>query len=97
MTVKAKSPSPVVKYTTLKKKNVAIAAKNAVTVSEAKGTVTYSKVSGPKKISVAKSGKITVTKGLAKGTYKVKIKVIAAGGTNYKKGSKTITIKVIVK
>ena len=41
------------------------------------GTITYVKKSGNSKITVAKDGKVTVKKGLKKGTYKVKIKVKA--------------------
>ena len=70
----------------------------AIKVSKQQGTVTYAKKSGNKKISInKKTGVITVKKGLAKGTYKVKIKVKAAGNANYKASSKkvvTVTIKV---
>ena len=95
LTVKAKKPS--VKYSKLKKKNQTIALKNWVTVSKAQGKVTYKKSSGNKKITVSKAGKITVKKGLKKGTYKVKIKVTAAGNANYKAKTKTVTVKIIVK
>jgi len=46
---------------------------------------------------VSKTGKVTVKKGLKKGTYKVKIKVSAAAVTNYNAASATKTIKVVVK
>ena len=49
------------------------------------------------KITVAKTGKITVKKGLKKGTYKVKLRVTAAGNKNYKKKAKTVVVKVRVK
>ena len=71
--------------------------------SKAQGKVTYKKVSVikkkfAKKITVnKKTGKITVKKGLKKGTYKLKIKVTAAGTTAYKAGSKTVTVKIKVK
>ena len=73
----------------------------AVTVSKARGTVKYtlssvSKAKFKKYFKVnAKTGKITVKKGLKKGTYTVKIKVSAAGNGNYLPGAKTV--KVIVK
>lgn len=96
LTVKAKKPA--VKYAALKAKDQTVARKAALTVSKAKGTVTYAKVSGSKKITVSKkTGKITVKKGLKKGTYKVKIKVKAAGNKNYKAAEKTVTVKIIVK
>ena len=68
-------------------------------VSGNKTTVTYKKTSGNKKITVnAKTGKLTVKKGLKKGkTYTVKIKVKAKASTNYKAASKTIKVKVKVK
>ena len=102
---KAKNPfspsgkSPSVKYSKLKKANQTIAASKAFKLTSPKGAVTYSKSSGHKKITIAKStGKITVKKGLKKGTYKVKVKVKAAGNSNYKPSAeKTVTVKVIVK
>ena len=42
----------------------------------------------------AKTGKITVKKGLKKGTYKLKIKVNAAGNSAYKAARKTITVTI---
>lgn len=95
LTVKAKKPT--VKLAKLKKKNQTIARKKAVTVSKAQGKVTYKKASGNKKITVSKAGKITVKKGLKKGTYKVKIKITAAGNATYKAATKTVTVKIKVK
>jgi len=43
-----------------------------------------------------KNGKITIKKKLKRGTYKLKIKVTAAGNASYKPGSKTITVKIKV-
>mgnify|MGYP002626131174 CR=1 FL=1 len=97
-TLTAKGKTVTVKFAKLKKKNQTVARKNAITVSKAQGTVTYVKASGNKKITVnKKTGKITVKKGLKKGTYKVKIKVTAAGTTKYKKATKTITVTIKVK
>ena len=76
-----------------------------MTVSRAQGRLSYKLVSAKKggknfrkKISVnAKTGKITVKKGLKKGTYKVKVKVRAAGNANYKASAwKTVKFKVRV-
>ena len=63
------------------------------------GRLTYKKASGSKKITVnKKTGKITAKKGLKKDTYKVKIKVKAAGNSNYKASAvKTTTVKIQVK
>ena len=95
-TLSAKAKKPTVKYSKLKKKTQYITRKEAITVSNAKGTVNYTKSSGNKKITVdKKTGKITVKKGLKKGTYKVKVKVKAAGTSAYK--SKTVTVTVTIK
>ncbi len=104
-TLKVKGKKPALKYSKLKKKSQTIARKKAMTVSKAKGTVTYKLSSAKKgKKSVKKyfkvnkkTGKITVKKGLKKGTYRVKIKVKAAGTTAYKAMTKTVTVTIKVK
>ena len=69
-----------------------------VVVKGAQGKVTYKKASGSAKLSIGKStGKITVKKGTKKGTYKLKVKITAAGSTNYAAATVTKTIKVKVK
>jgi len=95
MTVTVKSPT--VKYSKLKKKNQTIKKANAFTIKNAKGTVTFKKVSGNSKITISKTGKITLKKGLKKKTYRLKVKVTAAGNKTYKKKSKTVTVKIKVK
>ena len=96
MTVKAKTVK--IKYSKLKKKAQTVKIRKALTVKKAKGKVTYKKKKGNKKITVnKKSGKIKIKKGLKKGTYPVKIKVTAAGTKNYKKGSRTVSVKIKVK
>ncbi len=81
-----------------KVKSAAQAITGAVTVSKAQGKVTYVKSKGAAALTVNKStGAITVKKGTAKGTYKIVIKVTAAGNTNYKSGSKSVTVTVVVK
>lgn len=97
MTVKANAKTAKAK--TLKKKAVTLS--KPVTVKKAKGAVSYKNVStqkAAKKFTVnAKNGKITLAKGTKKGTYKVKVKVTAAGNKSYKPLSKTVTVKVRVK
>ena len=95
--ITAKSKTATVKYSKLKKKNQTVERKNAITVSKAQGSVTYAKSSGNKKITVAKNGKITVKKGLKKGTYKVKIKVTASGNSTYKAKSNTVAVTIKIK
>jgi len=78
-------------------KNQTIKAKKAFSITKAKGTVTYKKTKGNAKVKVAKTGKVTVKRGLKKGTYKVKVKVTAKGTTAYKAGSKVATLIIVIK
>lgn len=75
--------------------------KKAVKVSwgcNAKTTLSYKKASGDKKISVsAKTGKITLKKGLKKGSYTFKVAVNAKASSSYKATSKAFSLKVKVK
>ncbi len=90
--------TPTVKYSKLKKADQKIAAKKMFQMNGAVGKISYSKSSGNKKIGInKKTGELVLKKGLSKGTYTVKLKVTAAGNKNYKKGTKTVTVKVIVK
>ena len=87
-----------IKYSELKKKSKTVKRNNAIKVKNNKGKVTYTKKSGSKKITINKNtGKIKVKKGLKKGNYKVKIAVRAAGTSNYKALTKTITVTIKVK
>ena len=96
-TLTANGKTATVKFKNLKKKNQTVAQKNAFSISKAQGKVTYKKSGGNKSITVSSAGKITVKKGLKKGTYKVKVKVTAAGNATYKSGSKTVTVTIKVK
>ena len=110
--VKGKNPiklgarTVTVKYSKLKKKAQTIKRAKLITVSKAQGKLTYKLVSAKKgktsfnkyfKVN-SKNGNVTVKKGLKKGTYKVKVKVKAAGNRNYNPSSwKNVTSKVLVK
>ncbi|MCR5208403.1 MAG: hypothetical protein K6C14_08015, partial [Eubacterium sp.] len=96
-TLYAKGKTVKLKKSTVKKKSVVIKRTKAITVKNAKGALSFKKSKGNKKITVAKNGKITVKKGLKKGTYKIKIRVTAAGNSGYRSGVKTVTVKIIVK
>ena len=104
-TLKIKAKTATVKGSTKGKKGTLKKTKKlAVTkvikfTSKGQGAKTYVKKSGNKKITIAKkTGKVTVKQGLKKGTYKVKVKVKAAGNANYKASKwKTVTFKIIVK
>ncbi|MCR4710489.1 MAG: hypothetical protein K5653_09580 [Clostridiales bacterium] len=102
--VKAKNPLAVtgrtatVKYSKLKSSKQTLLVSKVLNFSnKGKGTRTYTKVSGNSKIVINKTtGKVTVKKGLKKGTYSVKVKVKAAGNSNYKALTKSVTFKVKV-
>ena len=93
MAVSVKTPVTI-SASKLKKKARTV---KAITVTNAKGKVKYTKVSGSKKITLNKNGKITVKKGTKKGKYKMKVAVIAAGDKNYEATSKIVDVKVVVK
>lgn len=95
-TLVAKGKAVTVKYSKLKKKNQSLSRKKVITIKNPQGALSYKKSKGNKKITVSKAGKITVKKGLKKGTYKVKIKVTASGNENYKALTKTVTVKITV-
>ena len=101
MSAAAVKSGAAVKYARLKKKAQYISAKKAFVVKDPVGKVTYKltkKDSKAKnKIKVSSTGKITVAKGLKKGTYNIKVKVTAAGNSYYKSKSKTVTLKIVVK
>ncbi|MCR5667381.1 MAG: hypothetical protein K6G01_11215 [Eubacterium sp.] len=95
-TIKVKAVKKKISYKKVKKKSCKLS--RPVTVKSAKGKVTYSKSSGSSRLKVAKkTGKVTVKKGTSSGTYTIKIKVKAAGNSNYKAASKIVKCKVIVK
>lgn len=103
MTVKAKTVT--VKGKSLKKKSKSIAGTKALTVSKAEGKLSYKLASAKKgkknfgkmfKVD-AKTGKVTMKKGLKTGTYMVTVKVRAKGNANYLSSAwKSVTIKVKV-
>ena len=97
LNVKAKTVK--VKFSKLKKKAQNLKVTQVVKfTNKGQGTLTYNKVNGNNKITInKKTGKVTIKKGLKKGTYKVKMKIKAKGNTNYKASAfKTITFKIKV-
>ena len=98
---KASPLKKTVKYKKLKKKTRKVTC--PVTVSGSQGEVSYaiksvSKKAAKKKLSIdAKSGKITVRKGLKKGKYAVTIAVTAAGTQNYLPATQTVKAVIQVK
>ena len=112
-TLKAAGKTVSLSVKKLKKKSCVIKRSKAISIKNAKGPVTYQKVQVSKKnkknkyikkakyakkiIVNKKTGKITVKKGLKKGTYKLKVKVTAAGNSKYKPATKTVTVKLKIK
>ena len=95
--MKASGKKLTVNASVLKKKNIVINKAKAFQVTKAKGKVTFQMIKGNNKIKVAKNGKITVKKGLKKGTYRIQVKVTAAGNDIYKKMTKKVYVTIIVK
>lgn len=94
----AKAKTVTVKYSKLKKKAQTISGKKAFTVKNAKGKVFYFKADGNKKIKIdEETGKVTVPKGLKKGTYKVGVNVFDDGNEEYFEKEVFTTLKIKVK
>jgi hypothetical protein len=85
-----------VKASALKKNSAKFNLKTTV-VNDKITSIKYTKKSGSKKITVSKSGKVTVKKGLKKGTYNVKVKIAVTLKNANNKASEVKTIKVIVR
>ena len=97
-TLKVTAKTAAVKYSKVKKAAVKLAVGKVLTVKKAVGSVTYVKKSGNKKITIAKkTGKVTVKKGIKKGTYSIKVSVKAAGNSSYKAKTLTKVFKIKVK
>ena len=95
----AKGKKATVKFKKLKKKNRKLAVSKVINYSsKGIGTLTYTKSSGNKKITINKTtGKVTVKKGLKKGTYKVKVDITASGTPTYEKATISVTFRIRVK
>lgn len=90
----------VVKFKKLKKRAQTVAVSKVIAFRKASGgTLSFRKVSGNKKITInQKTGKVTVKKGMKKGSYKVKVKVSDAGNNNYEPSEwKTVAFSIIIK
>ena len=80
-----------------KKKKISVKRSKAIAVSNVTGELVFKKTKGNKKITVANNGKITIKKGLKKGKYKIRVKVLDSGNRNFKSGVKNVTVIIIVK
>ena len=93
--LKTKITSKNVSYNALRKKAQVFTLGASVS---SKGKLTYAKTAGSSAFTVNKTnGKITVKKGLKKGTYKIKVKISAKATANYNAGTKTVLVTVRVK
>ena len=93
-TIKVKTTSANVRYANLRSRAQVFSLGASV---NSKGKLTYKKVSGSSAISVASNGRVTVKKGMKKGTYKAVIRVYAGAKGNYNSGYKTVTVTVRVR
>ena len=93
--LKTKITSKNVSYSALRKKSQVFTLGASVS---SKGTLIYAKTAGSSAFTVNKTnGKITVKKGLKKGTYKIKVKISSKATANYNAGTKTVLVTVKVK
>ncbi len=97
--LKVKAKTFKIKSSSLKKRSRTVKRSKVIkTVTTGAGIVTYKKTSGNKKITInKKTGKVTLKKGLKKGTYKVKVTVKAAGNSYYKAKTQKLTLKIRVR
>ena len=94
-----------IKKSKIKKKKQTISLKKWAVMSNVKGVISFKlntakkgKKSFRKKIKLnTKTGKITLKKGMKKGTYKLKIKVKVTGDNNYNPIEKTVIVNVKIK
>ena len=98
--LKLKGKTAKVAYSKLKGGDVRLSYRKAVKVKcrNKKARFKFRKLSGDKKIKVdPKTGKITVKKGLKKGTYKVKVRMRTRKSKYYKQAVKTVTFRIRIK
>ena len=87
-----------VRYSKLKKAKQTVSVSKLVRVSKAEGPVSYKLTGAKKGISFnAKTKKVTVKKGMKKGSYTLTFKVTAAGSDSCGAGSKTVKAKLVIK
>ena len=104
--LQVEAKTPAVKYQTLKKKTQKLVVSKLLNfINKGKGKRSYTLVSakrGDKNVAKnflinPKTGKLAIRKGLSKGTYKLRIKVKAAGNAAFSAGKQTVTVKLKVK
>ena len=97
-TLSVKGKTAKVKYRKVRRKTQKLSVSKVIKLTnKGQGRKTYKKISGNKKITVSSSGKVTVKKKIKRKTYKVKIRVRAAGDATHAPVEKTVTVKIKVK
>ncbi len=95
MTAEAKTVS--IKASKVKKGSIKVEREKYLTVENAQGDLTCKKDSGNKKITISKTGKLTIKKGLKKGNYNVTVSVTASGNDEYDPITQAVKFKVRVR
>ena len=94
--IRARAKTATVKFRDLQQQARIVS--GAVTVTGAKGSLSWAKDSGSKYLTVdKKTGDITVRKNTPKGTYKIKVTVTAKATQNYLRATAEVTVKIRVK
>lgn len=99
LSISGETKTTTLRYSKLKKKAQKLSITKVLDFfDKGKGAKTYTKVKGNKKITInKKTGKVTVKKGLKKGSYKVSVKVKAAGDDTYKPYMQEVRFRIRVK
>lgn len=86
------------KRSVLKKHSKKVKRSKVLKIRHAQGKVTFDKTEGDPKIRIhKKTGRVTVKKGIKKGTHTVTVRVIVSGNSNYEPADKTISFKIRIK
>ncbi|MBQ5398706.1 MAG: hypothetical protein IIU14_04620 [Ruminococcus sp.] len=92
--IKVTAKTKTVRFKKLKKSRLTV---SVLTVKNARGKVSFKKISGSKALSLTKKGKITIKKGTKRGIYKLKIRITAKGNSKYAEKSVVKNVKIIIK
>ena len=100
-TLAAQAKKKVVTVKASKVRKKACRVTSNVRASGAQGALSYANASTSKKakklVVDARTGKVTVPKGTRKGTYKVKVRVTAAGDATHRAASRVVSYSIKVK
>ncbi len=94
---KIKPLKGVVEVASAKSNSQKISPRKYIAVTSPQGKISFKRLGGDNRLSVASNGVITVAKGTPSGTYAVKVQLNVSGNNTYKKASKTVILRVVVK